>query len=113
MAKTRYYHGCGKFTMENKLVLIVAGDNYPNYKSVEFLVPSDNEPKWIAGKKSFVHPCIYGQVKHAQGHNWHQNMTFSVSLQLNQKYQIHTSQSPTKWFYEFICHFGKDFSVIL
>ena len=52
MAKTRHYHGCGAFTLQNKLVLIVAGDvSSSNRKSVELLLPNENEPKWIAGKK--------------------------------------------------------------
>ena len=51
MARTRYYHGCGAFTIQNKLVLIVVGDNYRNKKSVEFLLRNTSEPKWIAGKE--------------------------------------------------------------
>ena len=52
MAKARGSHGCGSFLVENKLVLIVAGSQSSDFQtSVEFLVPSDNEPKWITGKK--------------------------------------------------------------
>ena len=60
MAKTRYYHGCGAFTVQNQLVLIVAGDNGGNGKSVEFLEANASEPKWIAGKKLLVNSCNYG-----------------------------------------------------
>ena len=50
MAIPRYNHGCGYFNLENKLVLIVAGNGDTTYsKSVEFLDLSDAEPSWIAG----------------------------------------------------------------
>ena len=59
MAIARGYHGCGSFNLESNLVLIVAGSSESaNQKSVEFLVPSDDEPEWISGKKSFFYSCI-------------------------------------------------------
>ena len=61
MAKTRRYHGCGAFTLQNQLVLVVAGDrSSTNIKSVEFLLPNTSELTWIAGKKLFVYSCNYG-----------------------------------------------------
>ena len=57
MSNARGYHGCGSFYIENKMVLIVAGhwDNKNgNGNSVEFLVPSDDEPEWITGKISLL-----------------------------------------------------------
>ena len=61
MANARAYHGCGSFYFDNKLVLIVAGNwaEDANGNSVEFLVPSDDEPEWIPGKTSLVNSCIH------------------------------------------------------
>ena len=61
MAKPRGHHGCGAFTLQNQLVLIVAGaSSSSNRKSVEFLEPNTSQPKWIAGKKLSVNSCNYG-----------------------------------------------------
>ena len=54
MAKTRYRHGCGSFYLKNKLVLIVASDKSGDERSVEFLLPNEIEPKWIAGTNLFT-----------------------------------------------------------
>ena len=52
MAISRYFHGCGSFYLKSKLVLIVAGGQTVN--SVEFLLPNETEPKWIAGTNLFT-----------------------------------------------------------
>ena len=51
MNHKRSSHGCGSFNLGDEKVLIVAG-NYlqKSGKSVEFLVPNENEPKWIEGE---------------------------------------------------------------
>ena len=68
MMKIRYYHGCGAFHLEDKLVLIVAesydGSHYEEGGgTVEFLVLTDDEPMWVFGKKSFVQTCIFWHEK--------------------------------------------------
>ena len=74
MAKTRRFHGCGSFNLENELVFIVAGDlTTLNSKSVEFLIPSDTEPEWMSGNKSYVHPCIYDIIFIFSGPNLPEN----------------------------------------
>ena len=51
MIKSRGYHGCGSFDLEDQQVLIVVGDyRSSNRRSVEFLMPNEAEPKWIAGR---------------------------------------------------------------
>ena len=51
MNHKRSSHGCGSFELEGEKVLVVAGNFIQKTgKSVEFLLPDANEPKWIEGK---------------------------------------------------------------